>query len=81
MRGSCRGVDVPSYLGHLNHVGELGQAGDRDDVVVGFELGPENRIECYSIYDSRVFFGTPLTIRLDFKPRPTHRPCYPQRAT
>ena len=30
-----------SYLGHLNHVGELGQAGDGDDVMVGLELGPE----------------------------------------
>ena len=36
---SCRGVDVLSYLG------ELGEAGDGDDVVVGFELCPENRIK------------------------------------
>lgn len=32
--------NVSSHLGHLDHIGELSQTGNRDHIMVGFQFGP-----------------------------------------
>lgn len=45
-RGSCHGQDPgcsQPHLCHLDHIGELSEAGDGDDIMVGPTLGPDRR--------------------------------------
>lgn len=37
---SVRIINISSHLGHLDHIGELSQTGNRDHIMVGFQFGP-----------------------------------------
>lgn len=41
----CRSESSASYLGHLDNVGKLCQAGDGDHIMIGFHLVPGKSIK------------------------------------